>query len=141
MKYISRDRLKFNVWGNLTRPVHDVLIHTAVYYKYNGLTYNRFTVDFWDNPCDWIIGKAKSYVLDWTIGRVLNYTNMNHPCPYDGHLYLKIDNISVYHFPFEPLLPAGRFRVDCNVTDTTRTNVLAMASAYLSVSDHRVERW
>lgn len=80
-------------------------------------------------------------MFDWTLGRVQNYSNMNHPCPYEGHVYLKIDNISVHHFPVEPLIPAGRYRVDAEASFGKGKKVYATASVFLSVSDVRVERF
>lgn len=141
VKYVSRDHLKFNVSVNLSEPLNDDWMHTVANYKFNQFSYQRFAIDFWDNACDWISGKSKSLVLDLTFGRVLNYSNVNHPCPYEGHVFLKVDNISIKHFPMEPLIPSGRYRVDANLTDGNRKKVLAMASMYLSVSDHRIERF
>lgn len=141
VKYISRDHLKFDVRGNLSEPIYDFWVHTVGYYKFNQFSYQRFAVDFWDNGCDWLANKTKSYAFDWTIGRVLQYSNINHTCPYDGQIFLKINNVSIHHFAVEPLVPSGRYRVDANVTDGNRKKVLAMASAYFSVSDHRIERF
>lgn len=141
VKYIKRGYLRFNVWGNLSEPLHDAWVHLVGYYKFNSITYQRFAVDLWDNGCDLLTQKATSIAFNMSLGRVLQYTNIKHPCPYEGHVYLKVDNISVNHFPFEELIPAGRYRIDGTLTDGTRKKELIKASVYLSVSDHRVERW
>lgn len=125
---------------NLSKPLNDAWIHGVAYYKLNSLKYQRFAVDLWENPCDWLAGK-KSRIMDWTFGRVIQYTNINHLCPYDGQIYLKVDNVSIHNFPMEPLVPAGRFRLDVNVTDGTKKHVLAITHLYISVSDHRVEQF
>lgn len=132
--------MKIDLHWNLTRPVHDAWIHGTWYYKFNGLTYNRFPIDLWENLCDWLSGKSKSYLLDWTIGRAINYSNMNHSCPYHGYVFLKVDNMSVNNFPFEPetLIPSGRYRVDLDFTEGNRVPI-GNAKLYFSVSDHRLE--
>lgn len=141
-KYISHTHIKVHLWANLTRPLSDGLIHIQPYYKFNSFTYQRFGVDVWLDPCKWLKGMTQfGFIFDWTIGRVLNYSNLNHPCPYDGHIYLKFDNVSVNTFSIEQLLPSGRFRIDGNVTDPTRKIVVASGSIFLSISDHRVERF
>lgn len=142
VRYISHTHVRAHIWANITRPVSDGWVHIVGYYKFNSITYQRFGTDLWIEPCAWLKGKsAFSFVFDWTIGRVLKYTNINHPCPYEGHVYVKFNNLSTSNFPFEPLIPAGRYRIDGNVTDETRKIVVATGSIYLSVSDHRVERF
>lgn len=131
VKYVRRNYLRFDIWANLSQALHEGWLLTKGYYQYNSQTYQRFLNEFWVNGCDWLTGKAKSYVLDWTIGRALKVAkhNINHPCPYGpGHLYFKIDNISVYHFPVEPLIPAGRYRIDAFATNRNRSIIAASAS-------------
>lgn len=48
--------------------------------------------------------------IDRSIERVINYTNINHSCPWEERIYkVKVDNISLDKFPFEPLLPSGKY--------------------------------
>lgn len=141
VKYINRNNIKINVWANFSQPIYECWAHALVYYRFNGLTYQRFPIELWENVCGWFAGTSKSYLLDWTFGRVLQYTNMNHPCPYENHAYVKIDNISMNHFFIEQFLPAGKFRIDVNLTNTYKGAVLAMASIFFSVSDLRIEKF
>lgn len=104
------------------------------------MTYQRFVIDLWENPCDWLRGK-RAFILDWTVGKALKYSNINHPCPYRDQIYVKADNISMVDFPVEQLFPAGRYRVDINITDGTKKKLLVKSQFFLSVSDHRVERF
>lgn len=93
------------------------------YHRFNSIIFQRFGVGLWDNVCDWLAGKARSYVLDWTIGRIIKHTNLNHSCPYSGLVYIKIDDVSINdtsirtYIPFEPLIPAGKYRININLTD------------------------
>lgn len=138
IKYIDRNRnLKIDSWLNISKSLDDVWIHAVPYYRYN--TYQRIANELWEQPCEWFSGQSKSYVLDWTIGRMLRYTNFNHTCPYFGRVYFKVDNISIDSFPLPPIMPAGRYRVDIDVVGSNRKNVLASAKFYSSISDHRIE--
>lgn len=139
MKHISRKNLRIDFQINLTEPVHDIWVHTVFYHKYN--TYQKFPIDLWENVCDWLAGKSKSYVLDWTIGRVRRFANLNHPCPYEGLVYLKINNVSIDKFPIEPLLPSGRYRMDVNFTEGNRKKTYVESKFFFSISDHRIEQY
>lgn len=109
--------MKIDIHGTFTDPVEDIWLHTVFYYKYNGISFFKFPIDLWENVCSWLNGTSRSYIMDWTYGRVMNYSNLNHPCPFIGLAYLKIDNISVANFPLEPLMPSGEYRVDVNITE------------------------
>lgn len=113
-------------------------VHGAPYYRYN--TYQRTANELWENLCGWFDGSTKSYIMDWSVGRMLKYTNFNHTCPYlPGKVFFKVDNISVDAFPLPPIMPAGRYRVDITLTENNRTKVLGSAKFYFSISDHRIE--
>lgn len=103
MRYIKRDRVRLNMYVNLSGPLYDAWIHFVFYYRYNGITYQKFPVNVWENLCDWKKG-TKSWILDWSIGKVLSYTNFNHPCPYEGQVYLKADNITANTFNIEQMV-------------------------------------
>lgn len=124
----------------MTRPIRTAWIHGIFYHKFNGLVYQKFPIDLWENLCDWISGKKQAYILEWTFGRILNYTNFNHPCPFFGYYYIFANNISIDHFVVEPLLPSGRYRIDVDFmykqTDRLPENAFQI---YFSVSDHRLE--
>lgn len=138
VKHISQRNLKIFLVFNLKRPVREAYVHTVTYYKYN--TYQKYPIDLREDICGWLNGKSKSYLLDWTVKRVMNYTNL-HPCPLDGEISIKVNNISLDKFPFEPLLPSGRYRLDINVTEGNENNVIFMIKIFLSVSDHRIEQY
>lgn len=141
IKYISQDRMKLHVWANFSEPIHELWIHSVAYFKFNGLTFSRFPINIWENMCGWLAGKTKSFILDWTFGKVLQYSNLNHPCPYDGHVYVKVDNLSATILQIEQFLPAGKFRLDMNITDGNRNRVLAMAKIIFTIFDNRIERF
>ena len=139
VKHVSRRRLRIIMEGNLTRPMRAVQIHSVVYYKYNW--YQKWAIDLWEDYCGWLSGKKHSYFMDWLMKPVQNYTNVNHPCPLEGFLFMRVNNISLDNFPFKDLFPSGRYRLDVNLTEANREKVLVMAKLYLAVSDHRIEQF
>lgn len=140
VKYIRRNVLKINFWVKSSEPVYDAWLHSVFNFRFNRMTYQKFPIDLWENICDWCNNSAKSFMMDWSFGRVLQYSNVNHPCPY-MYVHLKVDNISISHFPIEQFLPAGKFRVDHNITSGDRKKVLVMMHQFLSISDNRIERF
>lgn len=93
MKRISRNYLQGYLNITLSRPVKELWIHGVFFLKYN--LYQKFPIDLWENLCGWLNKKSKSYLLDWGLKDLMLYTNLNHPCPYVGHAYVKVDNFSV----------------------------------------------
>lgn len=110
------------------------------YYRY--VTYRFFPISIWDDMCGWIADKRHSFILDWTVGKVIQYSNMNHPCPYVGIVFIKVDNISMDTFVFDQLLPAGRYRIDFDISDEYQGKVsMLTGKIFASVSDHRIEQF
>lgn len=78
--------------------------------------------------------------MDWSVGKVIKYSNVNHICPWLNPVLIKVDNISMHAFSFEQsFLPAGNYRVDNDFTEGREGAPLFSASLYFSVSDHRLE--
>lgn len=139
VRLISRKAMKFDIVGHLNHPVKSAFMHTVLYYRYN--TYKKYAWDLWEDFCGYLDGSKKSYFLDFTLKRVLNFTNVNRPCPFEGDVFVKINNISLEKLPFEPLLPAGRYRLDINFTDSSKKHIIFTSKLFGSVSDHRIERY
>lgn len=136
--------MKFNFHFNLTRPVNDLWMHFVVYYKFNGLVYQKFPIDLWENFCEWqasrLTGRPTAmYMLDWTLGKVVHKSNLNHPCPLVGYYVVQSKNTSMDTFIVEPLLPSGRYRLDVYVTENDRVPVCE-GHLYFSISDYRLEK-
>lgn len=140
MKRISRDNIKVLVNISLVKPVKDVWVHGVFYHKYT--RFQKFPIDLWENLCAWLSGKGKSYFGEWGARNLLNYSNVNHSCPYDGNVIVKADNFSLKDLlNFEVFLPSGRFRMDVNLTEGYRKRVFFISKTYFSVSDHRIEQF
>lgn len=140
-KRISRTNMRIEFHINITKPVDAVWIHSVFYYKYNGLTFQRYPIDLWENMCDWMIGKTKSYVMEWALNNVLKYSNLNETCPWQGPILVNVQNISMDSFALEEsFLPSGNYRSDNFFHERKGSKVpFIIASLYFTVSDHRIE--
>lgn len=142
IKNIDRNNnIKFDFHGNLTSLMDDAWFHIVVYHKFNGILYNKFPIDLWENLCEYLNKKReKAFGLNWLLSKLLKYTNLLHPCPYEGLIFIKADNVSLSEiFPFDySFLPAGAFRIDMAFTDGNRVPFIE-SKIYGGVSDHRIE--
>lgn len=143
VKHISHRHVKVHIEGNCTVPISSIWVHTVVYYKYN--TYQKYAIDLWEDFCGFLNKTANSYFVKFLFGNMMNYTNLNHPCPYFGQFYVKVDNFSVDKFLIEQLVPAGRYRLDVNFTkipyNNEPSNVYGIFQAFGAISDHRIEQF
>lgn len=142
IKHISRRNVRVKIENSFEKPVTTAWAHIVVYYRYN--TYQKYAIDLWENLCGFLDKKASSYFMLWAVSRVLNYTNLNHSCPYKENIIIKINNMSIDVIQIEPLMPAGRYRLDINLTKISHTynlkQIYGMYKIYGSVSDNRIEQ-
>lgn len=140
IKHIGWNNLKVDLHGNLTIPTDDAWVHVVFYHKFNGITYSKFPIDIWENLCDYLAGRReKTFGMNWLLTPVLKYANFNHPCPLQGLLSIKADNISIDIFAFElSLMPSGKYRIEVSFTGGDRVPGFEY-KMYGSISDHRLE--
>lgn len=138
----------FNVSIYLRKPIDGIQIHGIVYYRYNGIEYKKFPIDIWEDVCEWLemrngngrMKKKNFFLLEWTIGKILNQSNLNHLCPYENEVFIRIPRIASNSILVVPqLLPAGKFRIDFSVTQRDRRRIILSGKIFFGISDHRVE--
>lgn len=112
-------------------------VHIVSYYK--DKTYKRFALDMWGNVCEWLDGKTKSFALEWLIGTVRQYANINHSCPFEGLITMTMKNMSVNKFLLEPLIPVGRYRLDISVAEK-RKDLIFSQQLYFNITEQKNER-
>ena len=140
-KHISWDHLKADLDVKLSRPLPRIWVHAVFYFKFNGIVYNKFPIDIWENFCDFVDGKReKSFYFNWLLSRLQRYTNMNHSCPYTA-IIVKANNVSIDEiFPFDQsVFPSGQYRIDVTLTDEYRVP-FANASIHGSNAEHYLEK-
>lgn len=120
-----------------------VHVHFQIYVKYQ--VYKKFPVDLYEDCCGWLDKSKKSFVLDWTLGKALEFV---HPdgnkmrCPLNGTYTLSFKNISINErFPMIPLIPAGQYMSDNTFLETGTNTVIFSAKIFFGISDHRIEQY
>lgn len=82
--------MDFETNMQLTAPVHKIYYHVKM-----------FPIDVWKEGCDWInnqnntnwLKRTRYFYLEWIYGEMLKSSNINHPCPYVGNVYIRAKNI------------------------------------------------
>lgn len=138
--HIGSDTIQVNIDATIPEPLNELYVHTVFYYKYT--TFRKFPIDLWEELCGWLNGKTKSFYLDAAMSKTISSFEHNGPraCPLIGHYAMRIPNISFAIFKAPSLMPAGRYRIDVNLTENDRNNVIAVTSFQVSVSDLRIEQ-
>ncbi|KAG4078413.1 hypothetical protein HA402_013124 [Bradysia odoriphaga] len=94
-KHISWSNIKIDIELISSRPIRNIWLHVVFYFKFNGIVYNKFPIDLWENVCDFADGKReKTFFLDWWVARVQRFSNFNHSCPY-SNISVKTNNVSL----------------------------------------------
>lgn len=144
VRKISQQDLQMHMRINISKPVHAIWIHGVFYYRYNAHSYQKFPIDLWEDFCAWVDQgqtQHQSYFLKWTGQNVREFSNFNHSCPYSGSVWMKVDRIPVDSLIVLPFMPAGRYRVDLNVTEGYKKDSFMINKLFFSISDNRIERF
>lgn len=149
-KRISHQNLNVDISLHLNEMVKEIQMHVETFYRFNGIEYKKFPIHVWEDVCAWFsnrnktgwLNERKYFFLELVFGKIFDYTNFNHPCPYDGDIYISARNLSFDRiFGIEQFLPAGRYRINFSATGTDRNDVKLSGKIYFAVSDHRIERF
>lgn len=93
--------------------------------------------------CEWLTarlaGKKTLYMLNWTLGRIIDESTLNHTCPFVGYQVIDVKNISIDAFVVEPLIPSGRYRMKLDFADSSRVT-FGSVLVFFSISDYRLEK-
>lgn len=139
--HIGSNRIAVNIDIMVNEPLDDVYVHTVFYFKYT--VFRKFPIDLWENLCEILDPKKGSFYLSYSFSKHL-YSAIQHngplKCPLMGSYAVKLTNVSMDLFDLPSLIPAGQYRIDANVTEKNRNNVLMIFSLFASVSDNRIEQ-
>ncbi|KAH8261382.1 hypothetical protein KR044_008122, partial [Drosophila immigrans] len=101
----------------LLQSVSNISAHLRVLKKDYSNQYQPFLIDVRYNFCD-LVSKRKSLVYGTIVWKTMKrFTNVNHSCPYSGHVFsrnLYIDESYI------PILPIGVYKIMFNFTEETR---------------------
>ncbi|XP_037911876.1 uncharacterized protein LOC119652013 [Hermetia illucens] len=110
----------------ISRPVDGILIHMEIWKKLNGnfiLTPINITI----NACHYFDKKERvpfhaSLIMKW----VQSVSNINHKCPYIGHVFIK--NLNTENF--RKIIPVGDYRLDVKLFEKFFTHPLVLIRGF-----------
>lgn len=133
---IAPNVFKTNITIHLKKPCLDNFwLHSTLYYRYS--TYQHF-IHQTENICtpNQIARKLSLLNIVTTNFQKLGNLTFNHKCPFKL-LMFTADGFNVSHF-IMPLMPAGRYRFDMNVTKAEKNGQHMFLMQYsFRISDYR----
>lgn len=138
---IGENKVEVNFEGVAIKPLNVVNFHIVFNYRY--FVYKKFPIDLWEELCGWLNKTRMSWFLDLSLANSMDYIEHdgNKKCPIFGNYSIKMKNVSWETFPMPQMIPSGRYRLDVNVTEANRKNVIVQSMVYFSVSDNRVDQF
>lgn len=136
IRIIARNTFSINISNTLRNPIDNVHLHVVLFYKYN--TFQKFLIDRWEDICGYFSGKVPSPVLDIIFSNTIQFSNINHTCPFNGSMTFSAPRYKMDNFIIEPLLPAGKFRADVSFTEGAKRNVVSHIKVFFAISDLRI---
>lgn len=138
--HIGSNMIKVDLDIVFNERFDELYVHTVFYYKYT--VFRKFPIDVWENMCTALNPKKGPFYL--SSAYQIMFPHIQHDgdvkCPIMGLYKVKVANVSVDHFDVPSLIPAGQYRIETNVTEKNRNNVLLMTILFVSVSDNRIEQ-
>ena len=137
-KMVARDTISVDFFITPSQPMRNLKLHSVFYYRFNPHTYSKFLVDHWEDLCGYLSGRKSSPLLDVAFKLFGSHSNMNHSCPYNESIKVVFKDYELKKFIIEPLLPAGRFRLDNFYYGGGPEKLIASVKVYFAISDHRI---
>lgn len=135
---IAPNMYKHNMTIVLTRPVTDLWVNYVLYHKY--AVYQKFLIDIWEDICGFWNGTASSPVSNIVLdnSKFLGFKyNFPFKCPIVGTMAVIHDGFNASNIVF-PLLPAGRYRLECRYAHSKKGQAFLEFKHFFQVSDLRV---
>ncbi|XP_032571522.1 uncharacterized protein LOC6608876 isoform X2 [Drosophila sechellia] len=112
LKPINWTRSVLNMDCDIRDALTDIKMSVEVFYKDSSNFYKPFAVKFKVDVCQMLNNKTQRNFLEkYAISHLTEWTNVNHSCPYRGHLIarnFRLDEVSL------PILPTQDYKIALN---------------------------
>ncbi|KAG4073319.1 hypothetical protein HA402_002664 [Bradysia odoriphaga] len=102
-------------------------------------TYQQVGGDLNVYVCDLLANGYRTPIMEWLLGRISKFSNLNHKCPYADNIYFKADNISVDEFSYPDLMPSAQYRLDITLFENMEKILATFYIYFIIISDHRID--
>ncbi|XP_034480002.1 uncharacterized protein LOC117785855 [Drosophila innubila] len=101
-------------------PVRNASMHVKFFKKDYSNKYQPFLIDVYFNICD-VISRRKSIIYGNIIWKTMKrFTNVNHSCPIEGHVYSRDIYLDETYIP---ILPLGSYQLFMNYSETVHKQI------------------
>lgn len=140
-KKVAYNVVVFNASMTLTEPVHEIWIHSVLYYKYR--QYQKYLVDISVEYCRTVIDPANHpfgqvFFNNYLLLRDYYNISFDIRCPFSGEMnFSTIRGLNVSKIVV-PLMQAGRYRMNFYYSLQQNGPIYAAGQVYVSISDLRI---
>lgn len=137
---IGTNLVSINYNFTVKEPLDEPVAHVVFYYKYT--IFRKFPIDLWQNLCEILNPKKQVQFFSSSFKPILPHIQHDGKleCPLMGSYAARITNLSLNQFDLPSLIPAGKYRIDVNITENNRKNVILLTRTYVNVPDNRIEQ-
>lgn len=126
----------------LKKTLTEVFLNYAVLLQSSSNVYRPFIPKRYEDFCGYMRKDKTNIFLTLFYPLLLPYTNINHTCPYEPGVYdVNIPDMPTNAFDLIDLLPSGRDRIDLSYHSSYDGPAYIQINTYLSISDHRVQKF
>ncbi|KAH8281423.1 hypothetical protein KR054_000404 [Drosophila jambulina] len=115
VKAVSWEKSKVQMTCFLKIPLKNPTVYLATLKKDYSNQYQPFIVNISFPLCDVLSRKKFLFYSNEVRKTLAKYTNVNHSCPFGGHLFARDLDVDLVVFP--PTLPLGSYLVTINVVE------------------------
>ncbi|XP_055377867.1 uncharacterized protein LOC129609773 [Condylostylus longicornis] len=126
IKPVSRTKKIIVAWGIIKKPINKVFMHVQIFKRFNG--WQPYLINESFEGCELLDGKKSSnsfhnYIYKISKPLLDKYTNINHPCPYNGTVELYEVDYNKVDVPAAKgtVFPSGYYKVIAKVHEANNS--------------------
>ncbi|KAH8396870.1 hypothetical protein KR215_005758, partial [Drosophila sulfurigaster] len=134
IKAVNWNKATAEMDAYLLRPIDNISVHFELFKKDYANQYKKFLINIRFNLCD-VISKRDTLIYGTIAWKLLKrFSNVNHSCPLDGHLFAR--NLYMDE-SYVPIFPLGFYQLRINFTEylNNRIDTLGVVSLFVQAME------
>ncbi|KAH8299380.1 hypothetical protein KR044_000854, partial [Drosophila immigrans] len=133
LKPINWTQSILNIDGDIIGEITNASLLVETFYRDNRNLYKPFFGKLQFNLCDLVdTSKPRNYLEKSVMQHLKKFTNINHSCPYSGHLFARNLTLDVASFP---PLPLQEYKLSFKCIQNNPSSYLGTMLLYFDVSE------
>ncbi|XP_060653668.1 uncharacterized protein LOC132789584 [Drosophila nasuta] len=133
LKPINWTRSILNIDGDIIGEITNAHLLAEIFYRDSSNLYKPLITQLQYNICDLLRkSNARNFLEKYAMEHFRIYTNLNHTCPFSGHLYARnftLDEVSI------PPLPLQEYKLSIKFTQTNPSAFLGSVLLYFDATE------